>query len=484
MAITLLQEAQDYMPAFNPVYFSASSTQTAQPNFKYTIVIIDVITSQSQIYDVLPAPSGKLEGWNAQSFLSAFMTTDLVFLLAGWQKYASVRKYQVNIGETYDVSGTPTYFTGATKSYFTWNAHLGFLTFAQYSPANYVYNDPNQVYLAGVTDDITFVDRSSYLYILVADSVPTIQGLRVDTFDASGSAIGTSYIKNPYGIPADYTEKYLSIDIGYKGLLALTSPLVTGVFPIITPNVSSYKIYDVNILSFQTETCLIGGLLSIHFSSDPGLSVGNTFFYTIKTPGTTGSPASGTMTITAVTGGGNYTTDIPCTNLVASIDGGDIYFGSPTFIKQYAIKCAQKYPVYTVHFKARDGSFGTCNFNRLPDTTSQKEETIYQVNPNSFVNNAYGYAYESGTEQSLSVSDKTYLNLRTDWITDEQLQKYKECFTSPVCYLDLGSSRYKRIRPLATLYTDYPQYDKLVQLTIQFTYSHQSFRDDGQQAHN
>lgn len=478
MAITLLQTPLDYTPAFNQAYFSASSTQTAQPNFKYTIVIIDVITGDSQTYDVLPAPSTKLEGWNAQSFLAAYMTTTFVFLLAGWQKYASVRKYQVNIGETYDVASVQTYFTGTTNSYYTWNAHLDFLTFAQYSSGNYVYNDPNKVYLAGVTDDITFEDRSSYLYVLASNAVVNIKLIQIETYNAAGALIGASYVINPFAATSDYKEKYASIDVGYKGLLALSAPQVTGVFPIITASVASYKISDRGAIAFQTTTCAMSGFLTISFTVDPGLSVTQAYDYTIKNPTTTGASGQGVLIITGVVGGGSYTTNIACNIFVSSVDGGYIYLQPITFIKQFKISCAPKYQVHTVHFKARDGSFGTVNFQKLPEYLSEKQETIYKINPNTFVNNAYGYDYTAGTERSLATQDKTGLTLRTDWLTDEQVQKYKECYTAGTCYLDLGSALYKRIRPTNVTYQENPIYDKLVQLTMTFKYSHESHRDD------
>ena len=45
MAVTIVSSPASPTPVYNEQFLSATSTQTAQPNFTYTIIVTDVITS-------------------------------------------------------------------------------------------------------------------------------------------------------------------------------------------------------------------------------------------------------------------------------------------------------------------------------------------------------------------------------------------------------------------------------------------------------
>jgi hypothetical protein len=56
MAVTVTQQPQNYTPGYSPQVFSASSTATAQPNFSYTVVCTDLLSSETQTYQVPARP--------------------------------------------------------------------------------------------------------------------------------------------------------------------------------------------------------------------------------------------------------------------------------------------------------------------------------------------------------------------------------------------------------------------------------------------
>lgn len=484
MAVTLTQQPFDYMPVYNPQYFSATSTQTGQPNFKYSVIVTDIITGLNETY-LIPAQPGGECVFDASVFTESFMTNNFNYLNGGsgaWVKYDNVRKVRVNVGEYYGT--TPTRHAGSNVDFYVWNASLEFYKNYFYAPSNYIYDSSNNLfnYFRGVINDITFPDRSSYLFVLSDINGTAISQIIVKTYDINGVQIGTSAIANQLNPPTDYTDNYVFIDVGLKGMTNISSLLVTGTYPIITPSVASYKLFDG--IAFQGETCNITGSpptgkIDLFFAVDPGLIAGDTFSYTFNNPSITGAPATGNAMVISNNGGGNYTTNIPCTVSTGSIGGGTISLNNSEdgLIKQFEILCEPEYEVFTIHYLANDGSFGTVNFNKISNKNITKNTTTYNVNPNVLKNGAYGYAYESAVEKDLEITTETVITLRTDWLTDEMISIFEQCFDSPICYVDDGSNRYERVRPINTTYQQLPHYDrKLVQLQMDFKYTHQNFR--------
>lgn len=244
MAITILAQPQAYMPAYNNQWFTASSNQVAQPNFKYTVVVTDLISGNTATFQ-LPARPDTRCVFDAGPFAENQIRTSnyIPINLYGWQNATGIRKIRVNIGETYGT--TPVYTAGTNIDYIIWNGCLDYLTFAEYDDADYVYTSSpvNRKYFAGAIVDYTFSDRSNYLYALTSQ-IGDLYQLQIVTYNSSGAAIGTSYIDNPLQGTATYDDKYICIDIGHKGLTNISPGDVTGAYPIITASVAYYEVYD------------------------------------------------------------------------------------------------------------------------------------------------------------------------------------------------------------------------------------------------
>jgi hypothetical protein len=249
MAITQLQAPANYTPASNSQRWVASSNQTAQPNFVYTVVVTDAITSTPRTYQIPPDPTTGQCVFDAQPFVERFMVHYLPINIYGWQRIAGGhRQITVNIGETY--GATPVYHIGANQSYKVWNGVIDYLEYPDYDFNNYVYDARTQkfTYLSSLLDCYTYPNKSDYLYALTSQ-VGDILKVRIETYDSTGSLVGEFDIDNPYQGSATYTDKYLAIDIGYKGLNNIPNPQVTvvsGSLPI-TTNMASYKVYDISV---------------------------------------------------------------------------------------------------------------------------------------------------------------------------------------------------------------------------------------------
>lgn len=248
MAITLLQSPDAYTPGSNSQRWVASSNQTAQPNFAYTIVITDNITSTPYTFQYPPHPTTGELIFDGQPFVERFLNHYIPINLFGWQKSTGIRQITVNIGETY--GATPVYHVGANQSYKVWNAVEDYLRFPDYDLDDYVYDARTQkfTYLSSLIDCNTYSNKSDYLYALTSQA-GDFETLVIECYNSAGVIIGEYNIDNPHEASTTYTDKYLCIDIGYKGLININSGQVTvisGTLPIITSSVAYYKVYDLS----------------------------------------------------------------------------------------------------------------------------------------------------------------------------------------------------------------------------------------------
>lgn len=251
MAVTIYSSPQIPTPVYNEQFLDAVSTQYAQPNFTFTIIVTDVITSNVLAIDYVKADSTGNLHYNIGNYAENLMQNYFLVNLYGWEKCAdAIRKIRFNVGETYGT--TPTYYAGADTDYIVWNAGVDNVYFAPYSVNYYCYDStiPNYVYLTSANGGTytTYKDRSHFLYALIQQgNTNDIPYITVKTYNAADTLIAEYRIARPSYSTGTYTDNYQCIDIGYKGLLGIASGLVTvisGTYPIITSLVSRYTIED------------------------------------------------------------------------------------------------------------------------------------------------------------------------------------------------------------------------------------------------
>lgn len=260
MAVTVNQQPEDYTPGYSPQIFTASSNQTAQPNFNYTVVCTDVISGDTQTIQVPPTPVDGDCIFDAKPFTETFLDHFIPINTYGWREVTGIRKIRVNIGETYGT--TPAYASGSNIDFIAWNGILDWKEYPVYDPTDYIYDAPtdNIIYLNPENED-TYVGRSNMLYT-IGNTGNGTNSIEIKTYNNSGVLINTSQIPNPYELSADYREKYICIDIGHKGLTEIASGLVTGDYPIMTDDCAYYTIGNYNdngvdVLLSQVKTVYV-----------------------------------------------------------------------------------------------------------------------------------------------------------------------------------------------------------------------------------
>jgi len=276
MAITVLSSPAYTTPCYNEQWFVASSNQTAQPNFKYRVVITDVISGASWTEDYNANLSGNVEV-DVRAFAKVYIQNYLPVNLYGWKKCTNCsRKIKVNIGEIY---GSPaTYHAGSDNYYLVWNSALELFDFANYNVLNYVYDSTSPTYpFLNTLASKTYVNRSNYLYVIVKEGLLSdLQALRIVTYNASGTILGIYEIPRPDYTTGLYTDQYCCIDVGYKGLNNISGSeyvLTYGSAPIITSNVAYYDVLDLDTLNkLQTITidCSQFTVYTLHYLNTKG----------------------------------------------------------------------------------------------------------------------------------------------------------------------------------------------------------------------
>lgn len=249
MAVTLIQtpSTTKVTPAYNENWFIAESDETAQPNFKFTVYIVDNIASVSWTEQIEPIYGTNRIHFDAGAYVEKYMVNYFNGNTYGWQNCVDAyREIRVSIGETY---GTPaTYYpppSSGIVTYNVWNGGLDTQTFAYYNADDYLYNQSTSNFklLTTVGGLKVYEDRSNYLYFLgTVGNTADLPSISIATYNANGGFIGTSTIARPSYTTGLIGDQYQCIDIGVKGLTSIASGLVTGVYPIITSSVASYEI--------------------------------------------------------------------------------------------------------------------------------------------------------------------------------------------------------------------------------------------------
>jgi len=238
MAITILSKPTDalyygYVPCYNNQWFVASSSQTLAANFKYYIVVTDILSGYSVTEKFLPNPSGKLQ-FDASKFSELLMTNYIPVNVYGFQQNTSIRKIRVNIGEIYGATLPGTIYSGTDIDYNVWNGSLEMLTFSQYNSKNYTWDlstTPNLNYpvlLSDLADDYTFNNRSNFLYWMMLEGQTDLPKIYLRTYNAAGSVLNTYTITNSVST-GTYRTNMVCIDVGKKGIDGINASYLVGV---------------------------------------------------------------------------------------------------------------------------------------------------------------------------------------------------------------------------------------------------------------
>lgn len=429
MSVTILSQPQEYTPVYSPAWWRASSNQTGQTNFKYLISITDLITNTTVAERIDARPDG--ECWyNSNTFAEAFISQVVPEGLYGWQLNTNaVRKIRVNIGESYDVSGTNTDFAGTNIDYIVWNGVLNFREYPEYDYNNFIYlgnnlqlitNNKNPDWVFPLTNDPNAEfyslpekcadNRSSYLYFHADNLAGYPEILRITGKTWSDVTVFDTFVTNPYQASTTYTDKFLFIDVGYDGLVNIPSGQCTGTYPM-NPAACDYWIIS------------------------------------------------------------DYSSWLPNS-------------GAPQFrpfnypLKRIERVCEPRFDIITLYYLSKPGSFENFTFTKLSERTLNMTSTSYGKYPYELVGSDISYYTNTGIKKTLSVNEINRIKVTSDWMTEEESTRLKQLVTSPIIYMDAGDG-WISVNMVTNSYSEKKKYNERlisVQFDIEYNFNNWSQR--------
>lgn len=259
MAITILQNPEDYAPAYNEINYLVSSDKTAQANFKY-VCDIYITGVSSPAYHRIKASQDPTTGYgvfDVHRILENFLTSDIDKSTYGFQKNTnSYVKYQCKFGEEFGLSssGTTVYadLTVATAR-FAYNGIFDFLDLQDYAATDWLMLDSTRQFLTSLKSKRVRSDMDSWAHFMISQS--NVSGiLRVVATSTSGGTTTTD-ITNAYNGMATDDEKFVRVSVGPRNLnLIASGDIFSGSQPIIPTDTASYTVKMMFGINTTSET--------------------------------------------------------------------------------------------------------------------------------------------------------------------------------------------------------------------------------------
>lgn len=221
MAITLIQNPTSvspsrlHCPAYNDQWFTATSNQTAQPNFQFyittTIHYYNGTSWTTKVYnDAINNPPDGILRFNVRSYTESFIKHHIPLSTASWSRCTNgCLKVVVNVGERY--GSTPTIYTGTNKTYYVWNAGLSFNEDVGFTPVDYICSNGSAFQLLNDQPDIRLnYYQNGYCY-MIANGDNVFKQAIVTTTD--GIFTGSFTISNPYYNTGNWYDRYVAFNL-------------------------------------------------------------------------------------------------------------------------------------------------------------------------------------------------------------------------------------------------------------------------------
>lgn len=226
MAVTVTQTPFTYNPASNDQFFSASSNQTAQPNFNFYITATVFFnngaawTSQNYIERYANGPDGFVR-FNARHLTESYIKHLFEYVgISNWRELVnSLIKVTINIGEEY--GATPVIYPGVNTTIYNWNASLTFLTMQSggFIQNNYVCQNGSTFPLLNDLPDLKTTSLSVNLINLLSFTDNVITKATITSTD--GVSTATFDIANPFFASGNWYDAYIRLNVGPAYLAAI-----------------------------------------------------------------------------------------------------------------------------------------------------------------------------------------------------------------------------------------------------------------------
>ena len=263
MATTVTEQPNNYHPAYNPIWFGASSTKTAEDNFKFIFeVFLEGSVTVDRTFKVNAHPTSGKGFVDIHNYIETQVTSDIsISDISIEQNTNSIIKYDVKVGEEYDVAGVLTEFLAqnTVSGMYSFNGSISFNDYVDFdnsvfsfpfdagTPVSFLTNSPTSINIA--------LTESAFLYGLI-DTSNDFKWLHVTTKDSTGATNGEfQIVYDNATIPAT-TDQAIRCPAGINlnEIQAGDITTVSGATPILDADVATYEIYAENSANAAVST--------------------------------------------------------------------------------------------------------------------------------------------------------------------------------------------------------------------------------------
>lgn len=244
MALTIYNTPNAYAPAYNQMIFTLSSTNVAQPNFRY---IADVYMNGSSEYTRLqcaPNPTNSSGVFDISGIAQNFLSQDADDNTTTFKQCEnSIAYYSVQFGEQYGLSSGITNYTNLTNSTgYSYNGIFNPNDFISYDFSKYVALSIKAQWLTDTPKIYTRIGEKLNIGFMAKDNDKAYY-LKINTYLSNGSLQNSVTILNPYKIITTNSDRSINVDISYDWLTSLTTgDLSSGTAPFIDNSTSYYTV--------------------------------------------------------------------------------------------------------------------------------------------------------------------------------------------------------------------------------------------------
>jgi hypothetical protein len=187
MAVTIHQTPKSFNPSDNPVVWTFSSDQTAQPNFVY---VVQLYINDTLVANELAFPENNINArFDASGYASNACSIPTIGddLIADAANYCEVR---ITVVERY---GTPPadQANSAASNVVCWKAKMFDDDWIDWTPADYIYNGPG-LWLTNYPETMKVRLADEQIRLMFINNETSIVNFKVELFNTGGSIVSAT----------------------------------------------------------------------------------------------------------------------------------------------------------------------------------------------------------------------------------------------------------------------------------------------------
>ena len=250
-ATTILQQPQEFLPAYNYNAFVVTSTNNTLPSFKYVaVIILNGDTSNPIIEKSSPHPVYGSAYFNPARMTESLVKYDINNFTYGFDANENtISTYYIDFYEEFEWGGEivlNTHDKISSNEVKIWNGIIDYYNYQSYNCQNYLI-DYGVILNHTLPRDVRMNDNG-WIYYLASDVASLYQNIQVNAYDSAGGLLASTVLQNPFQDDTILANHSIRFDCCPNGLNEFNAAhILSGSQPIIPPTTAYYEIdFDIN----------------------------------------------------------------------------------------------------------------------------------------------------------------------------------------------------------------------------------------------